>query len=135
MKWHPLIVGNKKSAFKKKISQIAGTLSANIHCFKDNNGIVVDRLGVVLFLFYYSRFSGEDKYADYGLDLLSTVLDEVNRDLENGAHEYSANRLAGVGARYARYRPMENVPGQGKPGVDGFRMQTSSMGSAVLALH
>jgi len=97
MNWQPLIKEPGSTEFKSKITGIAGALTNNIAHFPDNNGIDGEKLATALFLFYYSRLTGETAYADQGLDLISGIFEALNRDLETGAFERSSTALAGLG--------------------------------------
>ncbi len=97
MVWQPIIEISKRGVFLDKLSEIADTLLKNMPQFKSNSGIVSDRIGVVLLLFYYAKFTGDDKYAEMAYELISLVFDELNEDIAGGSFERSANGLAGVG--------------------------------------
>lgn len=83
--------------FLNKLSQIAETLLTHLPEFKSNNGIVSDRVGTALFLFYYSRFTDDDRFAESAFDLISTAFDEISSEIEDGRLSCGSNGLAGVG--------------------------------------
>jgi lantibiotic modifying enzyme len=80
----PLIGVPQQKAYLDKLEEIATVLAKNIRRFKDNHGIGSERLGVVMFLFYYARFSRQEKYADIAYNLVSRVFDELNTGLGVG---------------------------------------------------
>ena len=98
MAWQPLLdVSNPESVpFLKKLSEIAETLLIHLPEFKSNNGIVSDRIGTVLFLFYYAKFMNDDKYAQRAFDLISIVFDEISSEIANDRLSNGSNGLAGV---------------------------------------
>jgi lantibiotic modifying enzyme len=93
--WEILIKDEKKAApYKKKLSEIAETLVKHTEDSKDNIGLMGGKIGVALFYFYYAKLLGEDKYADYGVELISDVFDVINDDFTYHTH---AGGLAGIG--------------------------------------
>lgn len=97
--WQPVIDTAAPGNFRyiQKLAEIAETVLENIPEFKSNSGIVSDRIGAVLFLFYYSRFTDNDRYAQAAYDLISLVFDEVCGDIENNRLNNGSNGLSGVG--------------------------------------
>ena len=93
--WEILIKDEKKTApYKEKISEIAETLVKHTGDLKDNIGLMGGKIGIALFYFYYAKLLGEDKYADYGVELISDVFDVINNDFTYHTH---AGGLAGIG--------------------------------------
>jgi lantibiotic biosynthesis protein len=97
MKWQPIIDVSKRNDFLVKLSEISDTLLNNLLDFKNNNGIVSDRIGTALFLFYYARFTQEEKYADTAYNLISKVFDELNAELEEGEFGKNPNGFPWLG--------------------------------------
>ncbi|UCH93777.1 MAG: lanthionine synthetase C family protein [Candidatus Aminicenantes bacterium] len=92
--WEILIKDEKAKPVKEKLSEIAETLVKNVHKLESNIGLMGGKIGVALFYFYYAKFLGEDKFADYGVELISDVFDEINKDFTYHTH---AGGLAGIG--------------------------------------
>jgi len=93
--WEILIKDEKEAApYKKKLSEIAETLVKHTAELKDNIGLMGGKIGVALFYFYYAKLLAEDKYADYGVELVSDVFDVINNDFTYHTH---AGGLAGIG--------------------------------------
>lgn len=97
MIWHPIIKGYSAAPYREKLSELAEVLFKNIREFKSTAGISGDRLGVVLFLFYYARFTGEDRFADTGYQLLSELFDDINDEMERSNFTSGGGGLAGIG--------------------------------------
>ncbi|MCX6582477.1 MAG: lanthionine synthetase C family protein [Candidatus Aminicenantes bacterium] len=97
--WKPLLDVSSpgRILFLKKLSEIAETLLTHLPTFKSNNGIVSDRVGAVLFLFYYAKFMNDDKYAQIAFDLISMVFDELSNEIADGRLSSGSDGLAGVG--------------------------------------
>jgi lantibiotic modifying enzyme len=93
--WEILIKDEKKAApYKEKLAEIAETLVRHTGDLKDNIGLMGGKIGVALFYFYYAKLLAEDKYADYGVELISDVFDVINNDFTYHTH---AGGLAGIG--------------------------------------
>jgi len=97
MKWLPIIDASKQKAFTVKLEEIANSLLKHIDHFNSNIGIGSDRLGTVLFLFYYARFTQQEKYAGIAFDLVSRIFDELSADMEEGALEKSLPGFPALG--------------------------------------
>lgn len=71
---------------KKELQKIANTLV--LYSYHVNgNGLFMGRMGIILFLFRYSRFANNTYYSDFAGDLLDKVLSAsgtVEYDFENG---------------------------------------------------
>jgi len=94
MKWEILINGEKTEPYKKKLAEIAECLVEHTGELKENIGLMGGKIGVALFYFYYAKYLGEDKFADYAVDLISEVFDVINNDFTYHTH---AGGLAGIG--------------------------------------
>lgn len=121
MTWEILMNNEKAKPFKEKLSEIADTLIK--HCNEekqpaeagqaedakteaetqptgagpqDNIGLMGGKAGIALFFFYYARLTGEDKYADYGVELISGIFDAINDSQGYLLHTH-AGGLAGIG--------------------------------------
>jgi lantibiotic modifying enzyme len=98
-RWIPLLDDSspERISILNKLAEIAETLLTHIPDFTSNNGIVSDRVGTVLFLFYYSKLTNEDRFAESAYELISTVFDEVSAEIAEGRLSCGSNGLAGVG--------------------------------------
>jgi len=118
MTWEILITDEKTKPFKEKLAEIADTLMK--HCDEakqpqetkpedkdaeqtaesvgpqDNIGVMGGKAGIALFFFYYAKLTGDDKYADYGVELISDIFDAIN-DAKGYILHTHAGGLAGVG--------------------------------------
>lgn len=93
MKWKPVIQGSDSERIKNKISEIADILRKN-PMKTEEIGLLSGKAGLVVFLFYYSIFTGDDSFADDGLEIVSEIFDTIN----NGyAYHTFCTGLAGVG--------------------------------------
>jgi hypothetical protein len=67
MTWKILIDGDKAKPYKQKLEEIAKVALENTDKLESNIGLMGGKIGAALFFFYYSRFTGDEKYADYGV--------------------------------------------------------------------
>ena len=71
----------------KRLQELANALMMNSK-HVDEIGLLHGKLGIIIFLFYYSRFTGDTKYEDYAGDLIDEVYDNLSAktllDFENG---------------------------------------------------
>ncbi|MFC2118125.1 lanthionine synthetase C family protein [Bacteroidota bacterium] len=74
-----IIISDKKLLEKinSKIHEIAHAL-LNIDAEKLDNGLLTGKAGITIFLFNYSKYSGEQAYAQKGKDILLSVFDSIN---------------------------------------------------------
>ena len=94
MTWEILINKEKAAPYQAKLSEIADTLVKNVDKLESNIGLMGGKIGVALFYFYYAKFTNDDKFADHGVELISTVFDEINKEFTYHTH---AGGLAGIG--------------------------------------
>ncbi|WP_077154364.1 hypothetical protein [Bacteroides bouchesdurhonensis] len=81
-----------KEDIKNRVLQnIANTLSMYVYHI-DNNGLVNGKMGIMLFLYCYSRYTKEEYYEDFAGELLDGML-KISRSLPPGFED----GLAGVG--------------------------------------
>lgn len=81
-----------KEEIKNRVLQnIANTLSMYVYHI-DNNGLVNGKMGIMLFLYCYSRYAKEEYYEDFAGELLDGML-KTSRSLPPGFED----GLAGVG--------------------------------------
>ena len=60
----------------------------------ENSGLWYGKMGVAIFFFYYGRFTGNDLYEDYAMEVIDAIRAEIHHD---SAADY-ARGLAGIGA-------------------------------------
>lgn len=91
MNWKPTCRIEQTEKVIKKIDEIAEIIISN----KINNtGFMGGKTGLALFLFYYSRFTSDEKYSDYAEDLIIQVFEEINNGFDYPTY---AGGLAGIG--------------------------------------
>jgi lantibiotic modifying enzyme len=66
-----------KHKLQEKLEEIADIASKSI-CIYDAPGVLSGVSGIALFMFYYSRFAGIEKYADYGRQALKKAIDLID---------------------------------------------------------
>ncbi|MDR1120268.1 MAG: lanthionine synthetase C family protein [Dysgonamonadaceae bacterium] len=66
-----------KSKLQSKLEEIAGILCKSQDKF-DNPGVLSGISGLALFMFYWSRFTGDSKYTDIGRDALAKAVEMIN---------------------------------------------------------
>lgn len=93
MTWKPIINGRESHPFKEKISQLAQILNDKSHEIEDI-GLLNGRMGIVLFLYYYARFSGEETFKEKGFQLIEGIFDQI--ETSEVPHTFCEG-LAGIG--------------------------------------
>lgn len=96
MTWKPLFQGDEVKPFQEKVAEIADILVElrNKEELKSSIGLMGGKIGFSLFFFYYAMYTQDDKYAEYGVELISDIFDEINNDFSYHTH---AGGLAGIG--------------------------------------
>jgi lantibiotic modifying enzyme len=94
MTWEILIKDEQTKPYTDKLAEISECLLKNTDKLENNIGLMGGKIGVALYFFYYARLCGEDKYADYAVDLISGIFDVINNDFTYHTH---AGGLAGIG--------------------------------------
>jgi len=59
-----------------------------------NIGVMGGSIGLALFMFYYAKYTDEDRYAQMGVDLISNIFEEINKGF---SYHTLAGGLAGIG--------------------------------------
>lgn len=96
MTWEILIKDKDAEPFKKKLVEIAEYLM-NDAGPAGNPGLMGGDIGLALFFFYYAKFTDDDKYAEYGVNLISDVFDAINDEEKPFTYHTHAGGLAGIG--------------------------------------
>lgn len=76
MSWKAIINGDASRPFEEKISQFAQILKEKSRD-KTGIGLLSGRMGIVLFLYYYSLHSGRDEFKDVGFELIEGIFDQI----------------------------------------------------------
>ncbi len=76
-----------------KLNEIVDVLVNSLNRF-ENNGILAGSSGYALFMYYYSRFTDDEKYVEYGENALSSAVDMINRCTFNPTY---CSGMAGLG--------------------------------------
>lgn len=93
MNWKPVTIGENVPLLREKISQFAQILKDRAQNV-DDIGLLDGRMGIALFLYYYSRFSGQEEWKDLGFTLLEGIFDQIETD--EVPHTFCEG-LAGIG--------------------------------------
>lgn len=95
MEWEKIIKESEEGRYVEKLSEIAEVI------LKETRNLDVSRIdimggraGIALFLFYYAKYTREEKYYDFGMDLLNDIFDTIN---EGSLFHTFAGGLAGIG--------------------------------------
>jgi len=72
-----MAVGNLKIELEKKLEEIAVILCDSIDEF-ENPGVLAGVSGLALFMYYYSRYTNEQKYKEIGMQALEKAVDMLN---------------------------------------------------------
>lgn len=96
MTWQPLFLGDEVKPFQEKLAEIAEVMVKirNSEDLKKNIGLMGGKIGFSLFFFYYAMYTQNDQYAEYGVELISDIFDEINNEFSYHTH---AGGLAGIG--------------------------------------
>jgi lantibiotic modifying enzyme len=97
MTWEILIKDEKAKPYKEKLAEIAEVLEKNSGSLQENLGLMGGKIGLALFFFYYARFTAEDRYADYAVDIISDIFDAINDEEKPFTYHTHAGGLAGIG--------------------------------------
>lgn len=74
--WKGLVSENRKNIFSQKLNEITNVLENNFSKINET-GLLSGKLGIALYFFYYSSYSGKEKYANLGLDIISDVFKDI----------------------------------------------------------
>lgn len=96
-KWQPVIQGEAAAPYAERLAHIAQDLVKYKDRFKSIDGFDGDRIGVLLFFFYYSRYGGGEPFTDHGFEMLADLFDDVNERMESSNFTEGASGLAGIG--------------------------------------
>ncbi len=83
---------NNSLKVEKDLQQIAEMLLLN-GTLTECPGLVHGKMGIAVFFFYYSQFTGNEIFADYAMDLVSEMLDQLHI---NSPADYEKG-VAGIG--------------------------------------
>lgn len=97
MTWQPVIDGENAIPYAERLAHIAGDLVKEKDRFKSIDGFDGDRVGVLLFFFYYSRYAGDEQYAEHGFQMLADLFDDINDRMERSNFTEGASGLPGIG--------------------------------------
>ena len=76
MTWKAIINEGASRPFEEKISQFAHILKEKSNG-KTGIGLLSGRMGIVLFLYYYSLYSGQNEFKDIGFELIEGIFDQI----------------------------------------------------------
>lgn len=80
---------------EKDLQQIADMLLLN-GTLTECPGMVHGKMGIVIFFFHYAKFTGNELYADYAMDVIEEMLNQIHA---NSPAEYERG-LAGIGVGF-----------------------------------
>ncbi len=84
--------GPKESRIEGRLRRIANVLLLNAS-FTDNLGLLNGKMGIAIFFYHYSRYSGNKIFGDYAGELIDEIYEEINT---NTPVDF-ANGLTGIG--------------------------------------
>ncbi len=67
----------KESVLVQKLAEIQKVLIAHVHEV-DEIGVLSGSAGIALFQFYYAKLTGEESYADQGVEILASIIEKIN---------------------------------------------------------
>lgn len=95
MNWKKIIEDSEEVKYVEKLSEIAEVILKETGNLESNRiDLMGGKTGIALFLFYYAKYSKQEKYYDYGMELLNEIFDNIN---EGSIFHTFAGGLAGVG--------------------------------------
>jgi lantibiotic modifying enzyme len=94
MEWKKIIADSEKSKYADKLSAIGEIVLKESKKDEEQVSLMGGNTGQALFLFYYAKYLGTEKYYDRGMELLNDVFDKINDGFLY--HTFSGG-LAGVG--------------------------------------
>jgi lantibiotic modifying enzyme len=71
-----------KYRLEEKLQEIAVILCRSLNKF-DCNGVLAGNAGLALFMYYYSKYTNNSKYAEIGREVLSDAVDIINKGYFN----------------------------------------------------
>lgn len=83
---------NYSAKIEKDLKQIADMLLLN-GTLTESSGLVHGKMGIAVFFFHYAQFTGNLLFADYAMDLIGGMLDQIH---VNSPADYEKG-LAGIG--------------------------------------
>jgi lantibiotic modifying enzyme len=86
---------NNLVQIKKDLQQIADMLLLN-GTLTECPGLIHGKMGIAIFFFHYAKFTGNELFADYAMDVISELLDQIH---VNSPADYERG-LAGIGVGF-----------------------------------
>lgn len=83
---------NNNTKIERDLQQIVDMLLLN-GTLTESPGLVHGKMGISIFFFHYAQFSSNDLFADYAMDVISEMLDQIH---VNSSADYE-NGIAGIG--------------------------------------
>lgn len=83
---------NNVTQIKKDLEQIADMLLLN-GTLTECPGLVNGKMGIAVFFFHYAQFTGNELFADYAMDVIGEMLDQIH---VNSPADYEKG-IAGIG--------------------------------------
>ncbi len=94
MKWIPVLKNNNAKPVFEKLDEISNIIINSPQNPDDEIGLISGKFGRALFLFYYAKLMNEQKYYDFGFELISSVFNEINNGFNNPTF---STGLSGIG--------------------------------------
>ena len=86
------MVIERSTIIEQNMSQITDMLLLN-GTLTECPGLVHGKMGIAIFFFHYSKYSGNELFADYAMDLIDEMLNQIHvnspADYEKGIASYS----------------------------------------------
>jgi len=84
--------GDQSEKFKQDLHQIADMLLLN-GTLTECPGLVHGKMGIAVFFFHYAKYTGNELFADYAMDLIGEILNQIH---VNSPADYERG-IAGIG--------------------------------------
>lgn len=89
------MIQNKKGTIEKQLQQIADMLVLN-GTLTECPGLVHGKMGISIFFFHYAKFTTNDLFADYAMDVIGKMLEQIHT---NSSADYEKG-IAGIGVGF-----------------------------------
>lgn len=87
--------GNNRNQIEKDLQQIADMLLLN-GTLTECPGLVHGKMGIAVFFFHYAKYTSNDLFADYAMDVIGEMLEQIHI---NSPADYEKG-LAGIGVGF-----------------------------------
>lgn len=89
------MIENQTGTIEKQLQQIADMLVLN-GTLTECPGLVHGKMGISIFFFHYAKFTANDLFADYAMDVIGKMLEQIHT---NSSADYEKG-IAGIGVGF-----------------------------------